>query len=448
MELPFAPSGDAFDASTPLADRMRPRTLDEFVGQDEIVGEGTLLRKALDRGTLAQSLILWGPPGSGKTTLARIIASLTKSRFVSFSAVTSGIVEVKKTIVEAKKLKTVDGRPLLLFVDEIHRFNKAQQDAFLPHVEDGTIVLLGATTENPSFEVIGPLLSRARVLVLKELSSEHVVSIARRALADTERGLGKLDIKVDQEVLGYIADVAHGDARVALNALDYAASVLGRAKGERLLTRKIAEDALQKPMLTTDKAGESHYNLISALHKSLRGGDVDAALYWLARMCEAGEDPLFIARRLVVFASEDVGNADPHALPLVVAAKDAVDFLGYPECTLPLAQAVTYLALAPKSNASYLAYGVAAGTAREKPPYPVPLHIRNAPTRLMKGLGYGKDYKYPHDYEGAFVLQEYLPEALRNIRFYLPKDSGFERELAERLDAYFKKRESERKKTR
>jgi len=296
--------------------------------------------------------------------------------------------------------------------------------------------------------VIGPLLSRARVLVLKELSSEHVVSIARRALADTERGLGKLDIKVDQEVLEYIAGVAHGDARVALNALDYAASVLGRAKGERLLTRKIAEDALQKPMLTTDKAGESHYNLISALHKSLRGGDVDAALYWLARMCEAGEDPLFIARRLVVFASEDVGNADPHALPLVVAAKDAVDFLGYPECTLPLAQAVTYLALAPKSNASYLAYGVAAGTAREKPPYPVPLHIRNAPTRLMKGLGYGKDYKYPHDYEGAFVLQEYLPEALRNIRFYLPKDSGFERELAERLDAYFKKRESERKKTR
>ena len=288
MELPFSPSGDALDASTPLADRMRPRTLDEFVGQDEIVGEGTLLRKALNRGALAQSLILWGPPGSGKTTLARIIASMTKSRFVSFSAVTSGIAEVKKTISEARKLKTVDGRPLLLFVDEIHRFNKAQQDAFLPHVEDGTIVLLGATTENPSFEVIGPLLSRARVLVLKELSSENVVAIERRAIADATRGLGKLSIAVDQEVLQYIADAAHGDARVALNALDYAASVLSRAKGERVLTRKIAEDALQKPMLTTDKAGESHYNLISALHKSLRGGDVDAALYWLARMCEAG----------------------------------------------------------------------------------------------------------------------------------------------------------------
>jgi putative ATPase len=448
MELPFTPAGDAFGAATPLADRMRPRTLEEFVGQDDIVGEGTLLRKALDRGTLTQSLILWGPPGSGKTTLARIIASMTHSRFVTFSAVTSGIAEVKKTIAEARKLKTLDGRPLLLFVDEIHRFNKAQQDAFLPHVEDGTIVLLGATTENPSFEVIGPLLSRARVLVLKELAGENVVAIMRRALADTERGLGKVEIRADDDVLDYITGVAHGDARVALNALEYAASVLSRAKGERVLTRKIAEDALQKPFLTTDKAGESHYNLISALHKSLRGGDVDAALYWLARMCEAGEDPLFIARRLVVFASEDVGNADPHALPLVVAAKDAVDFLGYPECTLPLAQAVTYLALAPKSNASYLAYGAAAETAREKPPYPVPLHIRNAPTGLMKGLGYGKDYKYPHDYEGAFVLQDYLPEALRDVRFYHPKDAGFERELAERLEAYFKKRESERKKPR
>jgi len=419
---------------------MRPRTLDEFVGQDDIVGPGTLLRKALDRGTLTQSLILWGPPGSGKTTLARIIASMTKTRFAPFSAVTSGIAEVKRTISEARKLKTIDGRPLLLFVDEIHRFNKAQQDAFLPHVEDGTIVLLGATTENPSFEVIGPLLSRSRVLVLRELTPELIVAIMKRALGDAERGLGNLDIQASDEILSYIAEVAHGDARVALNALDYAASVLSRTKGERVLTMKVAEDALQKPMLTTDKAGDSHYNLISALHKSLRGGDVDASLYWLARMCEAGEDPLFIARRLVVFASEDVGNADPHALPLVVAAKDAVNFLGYPECTLPLAQAVTYLALAPKSNASYLAYQNAAETAREKAPYPVPLHIRNAPTRLMKGLGYGKDYKYPHDYEGAFVLQDYLPEALKSIRFYLPKDSGFEKELAERLNAYLKKR--------
>ena len=419
---------------------MRTRTLDEFVGQDDIVGPGTLLRKALDRGTLTQSLILWGPPGSGKTTLARIIASMTSARFVTFSAVTSGIAEVKRTISEARKLKTIDSRPLLLFVDEIHRFNKAQQDAFLPHVEDGTIVLLGATTENPSFEVIGPLLSRSRVLVLRELSPELIAGILKRTLSDAERGLGGLEIRADDEVLSYIADVAHGDARVALNALDYAASVLSRTKGERVLTRKIAEDALQKPMLTTDKAGESHYNLISALHKSLRGGDVDAALYWLARMCEAGEDPLFIARRLVVFASEDVGNADPRALPLVVAAKDAVNFLGYPECTLPLAQAVAYLALAPKSNASYLAYQKAAETAHENPPYPVPLQIRNAPTRLMKGLGYGRDYKYPHDYEDAFVLQDYLPEALKNIRFYLPKDSGFEKELAERLAAYLERR--------
>jgi putative ATPase len=445
MELPFPSSRDA---SGPLADRMRPRTLDEFVGQEDIVGRGTLLRKSLDHGRLAQSLILWGPPGSGKTTLARIIASMTKSRFVTFSAVTSGIAEVKRTIAEARRLKALDGMPLLLFVDEIHRFNKAQQDAFLPHIEDGTVVFLGATTENPSFEVIGPLLSRSRVLVLKELTGDQVVTIMKRALDDPERGLGKLGIEADDEVLRYIADASHGDARVALNALDYAASVLSRTTGERALTRKISEDALQKPMLTTDKAGESHYNLISALHKCLRGGDVDASLYWLARMCEAGEDPLFVARRLVVFASEDVGNADPHALPLAVAAKDAVNFLGYPECTLPLAQAVTYLALAPKSNASYLAYGKAAEAARENPPYPVPLHIRNAPTSLMKGLGYGKDYRYPHDFEDAWVLQEYLPEELRKYRFYQPKESGFEKELATRLDAYLKRRETERGKSR
>jgi putative ATPase len=445
MDIPFPPSKAPVG---PLADRMRPQSLDEFVGQDEIVGPGTLLRQALDRETLKQSLILWGPPGSGKTTLARIIASMTKSRFVTFSAVTSGIAEVKKTISEARKLRAVDGRPLMLFVDEIHRFNKAQQDAFLPHVEDGTVILLGATTENPSFEVIGPLLSRSRVLVLKELSHDDVVLILERALGDKDRGIGNVGIEADREVLAYIADVAHGDARVALNALDYAATVLARSKAPRVLTRKLAEDALQKPMLSTDKAGESHYNLISALHKSLRGGDVDGAFYWLARMCEAGEDPLFIARRLVVFASEDVGNADPHALPLAVAAKDAVDFLGYPECTLPLAQTVAYLALAPKSNASYLAYRAAAETAREKPPYPVPLHIRNAPTSLMKRLGYGRDYKYPHDYEDAFVLQEYLPEELKTVRFYQPKDAGFEAELAERLKAYLARREAERKKPR
>ncbi len=443
MEIPFPPSSEA---PSPLAERMRPRTLDEFVGQEEIVGPDTLLRQSLERGTLNQSMILWGPPGSGKTTLARIISRSLKGRFVRFSAVTSGIAEVKKVISEARKLKTLDGQPLLLFVDEIHRFNKAQQDAFLPHIEDGTVVFVGATTENPSFEVIRPLLSRSRVLVLNELSADQILRIVKRALSDAERGLGDLQIEADEEVLSYIADVARGDARVALNALDYASSVLRRTKGKRVLTRRLAEDALQRPLTSTDKAGESHYNLISALHKSLRGGDVDAALYWLARMCEAGEDPLFIVRRLVVFASEDVGNADPHALPLTIAARDAVDFLGYPECKLPLAQAVTYLALSPKSNASYLAYKKAARAVHEEPPFPVPLHIRNAPTQLMKDIGYGKDYKYPHDYDAAFVLQDYLPDSLVGVRFYEPKDSGFEEELGNRIEAYLKKREAERRK--
>lgn len=441
MEIPFPPSGDT---PRPLAERMRPDTLDEFVGQDDIVGPGTLLRQSLESGTLNQSLILWGPPGSGKTTLARIISKSHKGRFVKFSAVTSGIAEVKKVISEARKLKTLDGQPLLLFVDEIHRFNKAQQDAFLPHIEDGTIVFLGATTENPSFEVIGPLLSRSRVLVLEALTTDQVLRIVKRALSDTERGLAALGIEANEDVVSYVAEVAHGDARVALNALDYASSILRRQKGKRVLTRRLVEDALQRPLVSTDKTGESHYNLISALHKSLRGGDVDAALYWLARMCEAGEDPLYIARRLVVFASEDVGNADPHALPLVIAARDAVRFLGYPECKLPLAQAVTYLALAPKSNASYLAYKKAARSAHETPTLPVPLRIRNAPTSLMKDIGYGEGYKYPHDYEAAFVLQDYLPDSLGGSRFYEPKDSGFERELKNRIDAYLKRREAER----
>ncbi len=442
MELQFPSTSGQ---SGPLAERMRPRTLDEFVGQETIVGPDTLLKKSLERGTLGQSLILWGPPGSGKTTLAQIISKMIKGRFVKFSAVTSGIAEVKKVIGEARKLKTLDGQSLLLFVDEIHRFNKAQQDAFLPHIEDGTIVFIGATTENPSFEVIGPLLSRSRVLVLHELLPEHSLVILKRALEDTERGLGELDIQADDEVLSFVAEVCHGDARVALNALDYASSVLRKTKGDRVLTRKLVEDALQKPFVSTDKAGESHYNLISALHKSLRGGDVDASLYWLARMCEAGEDPLFIARRLIRFASEDVGNADPHALPLTVAARDAAQFIGYPECKLALAQAAVYLALAPKSNSVYSAYEKAARAAHENQPYPVPLHIRNAPTRMMKDMEYGKGYKYPHDYEDAFVSQSYLPDELANVRFYEPRDAGFETELKDRLDKYFKRRESEKK---
>jgi putative ATPase len=419
---------------------MRPVSLDEFVGQKSIVGPGTLLRRSLEAGVLTQSLILWGPPGSGKTTLASIISQTVESRFVKFSAVTSGIAEVKKVINDAKKLRTLEGRPLLLFVDEIHRFNKAQQDAFLPHIEDGTIVFIGATTENPSFEVINPLLSRSRVLVLHELDAGQILVILRRALEDAERGLGGSGIEADDGVLTAIAEAAHGDARVALNALDYASSVLLKNKEELFLTRALIEDALQKSFVTSDKAGESHYNLISALHKSLRGGDVDASLYWLARMCEAGEDPLYIARRLVRFASEDVGNADPHALPLTVAARDAAQFIGYPECKLALAQAAVYLALAPKSNAIYIAYGKAAQAAHENPPFPVPLHIRNAPTQLMKDIGYGKDYKYPHDYDDAFVIQSYLPNELADVRFYEPGDAGFESDLKKRLDAYLARR--------
>jgi putative ATPase len=436
MELPFS---EPIDKSKPLADKMRPRDLDEFLGQDSIVGEGTLLRAALEQGELKQSLILWGPPGCGKTTLARIIASKVKSRFVMFSAVMSGIAEVKRVITDAKKLRTVEGQPLLLFVDEIHRFNKAQQDAFLPHIEAGTIVFIGATTENPSFEVITPLLSRSRVLVLNMLQKPDILTILGRSLGDKERGLGEAKIIADENVLSYLADVAQGDARVALNALDYAASVLRRSKGDRVLTVAQIKDALQSRLVATDKTGESHYNLISALHKSLRGGDVDASLYWLARMCEAGEDPMFIARRLVVFASEDVGNADPRALVVATSAKDAVNFLGYPECKLPLSQAVTYLALAPKSNASYTSYKSAAKAVHENPPFPVPLHIRNAPTRLMKDLGYGKNYKYPHDYPDAFVTEEYLPEELKKRRFYEPRDGGFEAELKKRHEEFRKR---------
>ncbi len=424
---------------TPLADRLRPRDLDDFVGQEKIVGPGTLLRATLDAGAITQSMILWGPPGCGKTTLARLIAARVKNRFVPFSAVTSGIAEVKRVIADARKLRAVDPHPLLLFVDEIHRFNRAQQDAFLPHIEDGTIVFIGATTENPSFEVIGPLLSRSRVFVFDALGPEQVVTILHRALADREHGLGDAEIVPDEGVLELIADVAQGDARVALNALEYASSVIRRQPAPRRLTKQLAMDALQRRTIATDRAGESHYNLISALHKSLRGGDADASLYWLARMCEAGEDPLYIARRLVRFASEDVGNADPRALMVSVAARDAVEFIGYPECKLALAQCVLYLALAPKSNAVYTAYGKAADTVNNTPPHPVPLHIRNAPTSLMKDLGYGKDYVYPHDHPDA-APQDFFPDELRGTRFYEPRESGWESELGKRLDAFRKRR--------
>jgi putative ATPase len=358
---------------------------------------------------------------------------------VPFSAVTSGIAEVKRVIADAQKLRAVDPLPLLVFIDEIHRFNRAQQDAFLPHIEDGTIVFIGATTENPSFEVIGPLLSRARVFVINPLSHENVVKLLQRALTDTERGLGKAEITADDGVLELIADIAGGDARVALNALDYAGSVLTASPKPRTLSRALALDALQRRVIATDKAGDSHYNLISALHKSLRGGDPDASLYWLARMCEAGEDPLFIARRLVRFASEDVGNADPQALVISIAARDACDFIGYPECKLALAQCVVYLALAPKSVAIYYGYEKAADTVNSTAPYNVPLHIRNAPTPLMKDLGYGKDYVYPPSDPDA-PPQEFLPDELKGWTFYQPSAAGFETELAKRLEAFRKRK--------
>jgi len=447
-----AEADDAIDAATPLPERLRPRTLEEVVGQDEVVGPDGFLSRAIQRDRVA-SLIFWGPPGSGKTTLARIMARETRARFVPFSAVTSGIKEVKALMAEARKLRRA-GQRTLVFVDEIHRFNRAQQDAFLPYVEAGDIVLVGATTENPSFEVNSALLSRCRVVVLEQLSPEDLKGLMRRALADAERGLGELGVEIDEEALDSLAQLASGDARRALNLLELAATDVvetaqeaggedGEAGGVASAPRIGAEEVrrvAQRKVVVYDKSGEEHYNVISALHKSLRDSDADAALYWLARQLDAGEDPLYIARRLVRFASEDVGLADPGALPQCLAAWDAYHRLGSPEGELAIAQAVLYLALAPKSNAAYVGYKKARRTVQERPADPVPKVIRNAPTKLMKDTGYGEGYVYAHDTEEGTGGLDCLPDALSGTRFYQPTGRGFEQELGRRLDHFRKLR--------
>jgi putative ATPase len=428
----------------PLADRMRPQTIAEFVGQEHLLGAGRVLRDAIEQGN-PPSLILWGPPGSGKTTLAHLIARAADVNFVPFSAVLTGVAEVRRLVDEARDQFRFNQRRTILFVDEIHRFNKAQQDAFLPHVEDGTIILIGATTENPSFEVIAPLLSRTRVLLLEPLSADAVRTIVLRALADKERGLGKQKWSVEDDALDFLVQHSQGDARVALNTLEFAVSLAVAAKRTGI-DLGLAEEAAQRRALRYDRAGEEHYNVISAFIKSMRGSDPDAALYWMVRMIEAGEDPLFIARRMVIFAAEDIGNADPQALQVAVAAKDAVDFVGLPEGRIPLAQAVTYLASAPKSNAAYRALLAASADVESHGTLPVPLELRNAPTPMMKSLGYGAGYLYPHDYEGELVQQQYLPSALAGRRYYQPGDAGKEAELKARLDEWAARRATEPRK--
>ena len=430
MDLFDSPIAAKEKWNEPLAERMRPKTLAEFVGQEHLLGPGKLLSGVVGAGKL-RSLILWGPPGSGKTTLARILADSAGATRVHFSAVNSGVKELKKIIQEAEQLQRL-GKPTVLFVDEIHHFNKAQQDNFLPHVERGTLTLIGATTENPSFEVISPLLSRCQVLVLKTLSQQNLGQIIDRALADRERGLGKLALTLAPSGRDFLIQQSQGDCRVALNALE-AAAMLVQLNKQKEISVVHLQEALQKKPLQYDKAGEEHYNVISAFIKSMRGSDPDAALYWMMRMIEAGEDPLFIARRMVIFAAEDVGNADPRALQVALAAKDAVHFVGLPEGRIPLAQAVTYLATAPKSNASYKAMLAATQDVEAQGALPVPLHLRNAPTGLMKHLGYGEDYKYAHNYEGHIVDQMHLPQELSGRIYYTPTEAGYEKQIKERL---------------
>ncbi len=415
----------------PLADRIRPETLGEIVGQDHLLGKDKPLRRMIERDEL-HSMLFWGPPGSGKTTLALAIARYAEAKFVQFSAVTSGVRDVRAVVKQAEEDREENGRRTILFVDEIHRFNKAQQDAFLPHVETGRIILIGATTENPSFEIIAPLLSRTRVYALEQLRPEHLRTLMHRAL-ESEQGLAPLKPEVDDDVLDYIALISQGDARAALTAIEITVTAAESGKdGTRKVGLDLARDTIQRKFLLYDKSGEQHYNLISALHKSLRDSDPDGGLYWLARMLEAGEDPLYLARRLVRFASEDIGMANPNALLIANAARETVKHTGMPECNTALAEATIYLALAPKSNAVYTAYAAARKDALETETQPVPLHLRNAPTKLMREFGYGKGYKYAHDFPDAEVKQEHLPPGLKGRKYYRPTDAGFEAELRKR----------------
>jgi putative ATPase len=449
MNLFSNPIDEASDPTRPLADRMRPRDLDEFVGQEHILAPGKALRVQIEHDDIG-SILFWGPPGVGKTTLAKIIARRTKAEFVEFSAVMAGIKEIKSVMVEAERAKQY-GTRTIVFIDEIHRFNKAQQDAFLPHVERGNIRLIGATTENPSFEVISALLSRSRVYTLNPLTEEQIILLLERALTDQERGLGALKLTAQPKALARIAAYSSGDARSAYNVLEIAATLAVEARAPAAGAASVAaypaevaggviepaqvEDALQKRVLRYDKAGEEHYNLISALHKSVRNSDPDATLYWLVRMLESGEDPMYLARRIVRMAVEDISLADPHALEICMAARDALDFMGLPEGGLALAHAAVYLAIAPKSNALYMAYGAVKHDVEETAADPVPLHLRNAPTKLMKELGYGEGYKYAHSFEEKVTDMECLPDNLKGKQWYYPTEEGVEKRIRERLAA-------------